>query len=621
MLKAKKRYSRFYLITIFISLFLSAAFFLNALSFNSPARAHAQTQQNSLIESITSDAAAVLYISDIHDFSNYSKWSPIYDYIISEEFGGIYLTEKGKRIFEKIEGAIKMPLAELSGLIKKEAVIFFDAGNFKDVPVGFAAAFKAADLNKLRSIIEDNFIKAGPEVKVEKLAHGDFSYYFDFKFKNPFAAAADDKKRVKTPGGEYIQGRFAVAVLDGTVFFCSSKEYMQKITDYSRQPKSARPAFYDHLNECLKLSRTGVFINLEVIISQGLKSLNENIDALKNSTDGASKNINSGKGGAAKKASELEILSAALETLGVRQLKNMTASHEITETGLVLEGGFNYGGESAIVKFAGADLDYLNIAKLCPADASSLVISSINFMAIIETIDAISEKLPISARAQYFMAKSGILGATGMKLKEDIFAMLSGELVIINKVEKNKVSNLWTNIPTIIVKLKNPKTADMLISKLNEQKLMANFEVKEYTGRKYFSAPIPGSDKQFLSIAIAGDYFIFSLSFDHFTSVMRNITNPQNSIADLKKFNDSLAGLEKKAVYFVYTSDDDMAEYYIENNYLNAPIDGSGEFIARYGMDKINWEKIKRRQAPTAGIIYRGTSSFKTKVIGGFKRD
>ena len=616
----KNKYSESYFLTILFRLFLFASLFPAAFLFNSPA--YAQTEETSLIDSIAADAAAVFYVSNIHDFSDYSKWSPIYDYIFSEEFGGIYLTEKGKQIFEKIEGAIKMPLKELTGLIKKEAVIFFDIGNFNDRPVEFAVAFKPADINKLRSILEDNFIKAGPEVKVEKLAHSDFSYFFDFKFKNPFAAAADEKKRVKTAGSEHIQGRFAVTFLDGTVFFCSSKDYMQKITEYSKQPKSARPAFYDHLGECLKRSRTGVFINLEVMISHGLKSLTDNINALKNSTDSAGKNNNPGKGGSAKKASELEILSAALETLGVKQLKNITASHEITETGLILDGEFNYSGESAIVKFAGADLDYLNIAKLCPADASSLVISSIDFMAIIETFDAVSEKMPISARAQYFMAKSAVLSATGMKLKEDIFGMLSGELVMINKVVKNKVSNLWTNMPTIIIKLKNPKTADMLISKLNEQKLMANFEVKEYTGRKYFSAPIPASDKQFLCMAVAGDYFIFSLSFDHFTSVMRNITSPQNSITELKKFNDSLTGIEKKAVYFVYTSDDEMAEYYIENNYVNAgPIDGSGEFIVRYGMDKINWEKIKRRQAPTAGVIYRGPNSFKAKVIGGFKRE
>jgi hypothetical protein len=609
-----------YCTAILFRLFLSAALFTAALLYNQPA--YAQTDEGSLIDSIAPDAAAVLYVSDIGDFSNYSKWSPIYDYIISEEFGGIYITEKGKSILEKIENAIKMPLTDLTGLIKKEAVIFFDIGNFNDRPFGFAAAFKPADINKLRSIIEDNFIKAAPEVKTEKLAHGDFSYYFDFKFKNPFAAAADDKTRVKNAAGEHIQGRFAVALLGGTALFCSSKEYLQKITEYSPTAESAKPPFNAHLGECRKDLKTGVFINLEVIIAQGLKSLKENIETLKNSPDKPGKNSRSGGGGAAQKASELEILSGALETLGVRQLKNMTASHEITETGLVAEGELDYGGENAIVKFAGPDIDYLVPAKLCPADASSLAIASINFMAIIEAFDAISEKMPISARAQYFMAKSAVLSATGMKLKEDIFGMLSGELIIINKIAKNKVSKLWTSMPTIIIKLKNPKTADMLISKLTEQKLMANFEVKEYSGRKYFSAPIPGADKQFLCLAVAGDYFIFSLSFDHFTSVMRNITGPQNSITGLKKFNDSLAGIEKKAFYFIYTSDDDMAEYYIENNYLNtSPIDGHGEFIARYGMNKINWEKVKRRQAPTAGVIYKSGNSFKTKVIGGFKRE
>ncbi|OQA74179.1 MAG: hypothetical protein BWY32_03678 [bacterium ADurb.Bin243] len=598
-------------VAVFLILFFSQAISSAAL---------AQTEET-ILKTMPKDAAVILYSGDIHDFQNYAKWSPIYDYVVSEEFGGIYLTEKGKAVTGMIEKAIKMPLTQIPDLIKDEIVMWLDTGDFRDKSASFAAAFRSKDMNKIRSIIDDNFIENKSDVKSEKLPHSDYSYFVKFKFKNPAAEFLFDSSARKNSKLDFIEGSFAFCISGDAIYFSSGKEYLQKTIEYSRSQSPETPVFLDYLSQCRAAGRSGFFINFETIISAGMKSLKEGIAELKNDKKSGEKN----KDGAApaEKAAQLEILQSALETLGVAEIKYLSASHELTDGSLVMHSELKYAKESPILKFAGPDIDYASAAALCPADASSFVSASADFTAIIEAIDAVFEKMPLGSRAQYFMAKSAVLSSTGMKLKEDIIDMLSGQMIMINKISKDKAHNLWIARPTFILKLKNPKTAEKLMAKLVEQKLMANFEVKEYMGKKYFSAPIPGGEKQSVSLAICGDYLVFSMSFDHFTSVLRNISEPQNTLAGLDKFKKAAAGLNPKALYFIYTSDEDLAEYYIENNFMRDPggRNAKNELIDHYSYDKINWEKVRRRQAPTAGAIYREDNSFKVKVAGGFKRD
>jgi hypothetical protein len=565
------------------------------------------------------DAGMVMYIGDIHDFQNYSKWSPIYDYLISDEFGGIYLTGNGKSVVDKMEKAVKMPLLELPNLIKSEIAAWFDFGNFDDKPVNFAMAFRPADINRTRSIIDDNFINNAPDSKSEKLGYSDYSYFVQFKFKNPLYKKTGGTARLYK--NEFIEGRFAIAVSSDLVLISTTKDYLQKMLEYSRS--AADPAgspFYAYLSGCGREGKSGFFVNFEAVVSAGLKSLKDNMAALKEGKKEAKEN----KKGASseQKSAQLETVLAVIETLGLNEFKSLFASHRLADNGMIMEMRFDYAREGALLKFAGPDLDFMAAAKLCPADASSAAVISIDYTAIIEAVDAVFEKLPLTARAQYFMAKSAVLSTTGMKLKEDIADMLGNQLVVVNKIEKSKDLNTWTSRPTFVVKLKNPKTAEKLLAKLTEQKLMTSFEIKEYMGKKYFSAPLPGPGKQVMCLMLEGDYLIFSLHFDHFTAAARNITDPQNPLAGVKKFADAAKELNPKAVYFFYTSDDDMAEYYVESNYNREDLAfGPEEFFARYDYKKINWEKVRRRQAPTAGSIYRTAGSFEGRVFGGFKRD
>ncbi len=586
-----------------------------------------------IIEAPPKDACALFYAGDFQGYGDYLKWSPVYDYIISAEFGGIYLTERGRGMIEKFEQLIKMPIGGLYAIFGKEIALWLEPGDFNEIPPEFGAAFIPQDMQKLRSIIDDNFINAidaSSKIKIEKLGYGDYSYFVDFEFDNPFIDGKNAGSNDKMPessagaGGKYIKGRFAFASIDGLFFVSSSKDYLSKIVEYYRASHEQKPVFADFLKSCKDGGRTGIFINFELLAARGLKALKDRIAALENDSRGG-ENPQAGKtpGGAAAgvKSADLKILSAALDTLGISGLKSFSALHWITDDALCFEARL-LANECRLLKFAGPDIDYINVLKLCPADASSAAVCSIDFTAIIDAVDAVVEKLPLTSRAGYFMIKSSIMASCGMRLKEDIVDMLSNELIVINKIFKNKSLDLWVNTPTIIVKLKNPAAAEKLLAKLNEKKLLANFEVKEYMGRKYFSLPLPGQDKQFLTMTLTGGYFIFSLSFDHFTSVIRNISAPQNSITELKKFKEASARCSPKAFYFIYTSDDDLAEYYIETQFKrDKNIMGAGGFAARYDYSKINWEKVRRRQAPTVGTIRRSDDAFIAEFFGAFRRD
>lgn len=597
-----------------------AAFLIVAFILVSPPAVFAETAET-ILAGIPRDAGMVFYIPDVGDFRNYEKWSPIYDYVVSSEFGGIYLTANGRQVVEKMERAVKMPLLELPSLAKNEVAAWFDFGDFDGRPVNFALAFKTGMAEKVRSILDDNFVNNQPDSKSEKLGFCDYSYFIWFKFKNPLYKKTSGASRIYK--NEFLEGRFAVAVTEDLVMFSSSKDYLQKMVEYSKASASFSQApFAGYFSACAKEGRTAVFVNFSAIASAGIKSIKDNIAALKEAKNEQKPGKNERAASPEQRAVQLETVLAVIETLGLQDFKGLFASHRLAENGMIMDMKLEYAREGALTSFAGPGLDFMEAAKLCPADASSMVMISVDFTAIVSAVDAAFEKLPISSRAQYFMAKSAVLSATGMKLKEDIADMLAPQVVVVNKIEKSKEYNMWVTRPTMVFKLKNPKTAEKLMAKLTEQKLMTNFEVKDYMGKKYFSAPIPGAEKQVMCLMIEGDYLIFSMFFDHFTAVVRNISNPQNSLSGSKKFIDASKGFERKAVYFLYTSDDDMAEYYLDTNYNREDLAfGPDEFFARYDYAKINWEKVRRRQAPTAGAVVRKDGAFEGLVIGGFRRD
>lgn len=578
-----------------------------------PASARAQAgAADSVLNSVSPDISAALYLSEVRDFQNYDKWRMFYNYLFSPEYGGLYLTKHGNAALERLERTIKMPVKEAFSLFGGEALMWVDIDEFNDKNVNAAAVFKCGSAGKWKSIINDNFINGSEDSRVEKLPAEEFAYYINFKILNVIAGENRPK---------YIEGSFGVAITGETVVLAYPRDYFVKTLDNMRESVRKTPEFVKKFDALRSKRLHGFFIDWERIYSISIKSLAGNIKKLEN--NGAAKvDEKKQKTNSKDMAASLQMIMIALESSGLGGIKNLAGDCEMMDEGAKISASLSFSKDEKALKFAGGEFDYAALAGLCPADVSNFVAISIDYAAIIDCVDKIFEKMPLTARTQYFLAKSALVAASGMRLREDIAAMLSNELIIMNKVTKSKTLGLWVAEPTVLLKLKDSKTAEKLIGKFVEQKKAAKFEIKEYMGVKYFyNEFFSGVENQSVCIALCGDYFIVSLNFNNFTSVIRNLKKPENVLADLPRFKNAVKNLKPRAFYFVYSNDEELSQYYMDINYAGGDSDAANnELMARYDRSKIDWRKIKESQAPSTAIIYRGENSFELIAIGGFKR-
>ena len=137
---------------------------------------HAAPPAGGILEHVCADAQVLVYIPDINDFKNYSKWSPIYNYVAREDYGGVYLTMRGRQLLEKLESAVKMPVTELFSLFKNEVVIWAEINEFSMNGLNIAIMIAPSNVEKWLSIFDSLLLKNKEIASCEKIDAGACAY-------------------------------------------------------------------------------------------------------------------------------------------------------------------------------------------------------------------------------------------------------------------------------------------------------------------------------------------------------------------------------------------------------------------------------------------------------------
>jgi len=552
-----------------------------------------------LISRIPESATAVTYIPDVKDFGNYKKWSPIYNYIFVEEYGGVKLTPEGERLLERFERWIKMPARDLLAVFSGEAALWVEVNEFSKKGVSFGAAFVTDQSARLKAVFEDNFLNNRDYVECQPAGAGDYSYSVSYKFPNGFVPGSKD----------FLKGGFAIGITSSEVFLASDGQYLKKIHDYSSSAREKEPAFKTHLLSLKNTDAMGLFIDISRVYELAVKTA-DNAEA----SMAASKSPRKGA------EDDSKIFRDILSILELKSLSDIRMQYRMEDSRVVANGAVTSAGRSGLLKLMGGGAKVSDIASICPADSSTLIYLSFNFIEFFDLYEKLMEKAPPMVKTQYFMGKTAVCAFLGMKIREDLMGMFDGDAIFITKMLSTKDDPILS-LPTVILKLKNSRTAEKIVARLSEKGLLGEFEEKEMLGAKYYSLKKPIAGAFSLTFCVTGGYFVFSTYFDHFSAVMRLLQKPGDGIGAQKKFTGAVADLPEKLSFFVYSDDEEVSDIYFRNAGIGKSALKNDNPFFRQNESRIDWARIKAHQAPSVFGIFIGDKGLEIKGVSNFKRD
>jgi len=587
---------------------LAAFFFFPALSGPYAARA-----ADGLLKRVCPGAQIAVYIPDINDFKNFSKWSPIYNYIVREDYGGIYLTRRGLQLLERFESAVKMPAAELFSLFKNEVVIWAEMDEFTMKGLNLAIMIAPANAEKWAAIFDSVFLKNKEIAACEKIDAGPCAY----------SVAVSMPDFIRPESKNKIELNFSVAISSDAVIISTGKQYLLKAFEYSniKAPQAAaenQNGLIPYFGSIGGKASVAVYADLKKLYAIGMKELEKKLAAAPKEKPSKEKDA-----GDKEAAASFESAKGIMEELNISACENMKMKYEMLEKEIVVIGRLETKNRAGILKTVGGEFKFADETAICPADASSVMVISLNVPEIYELQEKIIARLPFMARTQYSVGQAAVSGMLGMKIREDVFDIFSGIILIINKIERAK-SGKWVSLPTVVFKLKNQKNAVKIIDKLIENKMLAGFEQKELLGIKYFSQKLPVINS-FLCFAVSADHLVISMNFEHFSGILRYFSKPSAGITAEQKFRDATAAIPEKLIYFAYSKDEDFSEYYNDiqrggpgfSNDKNNP----DLLYDHYDAKKIDWARLKAHQAPSVMYVTDSPGGYDMFVRSGFKRE
>ncbi len=588
---------------------LVPAFFFLALS-----GSYAAAPLDGLLKRVCPGAQIAVYIPDISDFKNYSKWSPIYNYLVREDYGGIYLTRRGLEFLEKFESAIKMPAPDIFSLFKNEVVIWAEIDEFSMKGLNIAIMTAPANLEKWLSIFDSVFFKNKEIAVCEKLDAGPCAYSVALSMPDFFRP--ESKKKIEL--------NFAVAISTDSVIISTGKQYLLKAFEYSSIKATAagpdnKNGFAEYFGSIGDKAPVAVYADLKKLYAMGLKELEKKMAAP--SKDRLSKEKAAGDKDA---AGDFESAKGILEELNIGAFDNLKMKYEMFEKEILVTGRLDAKNRDGLLKTMGGEFKFMEETALCPADASSVMVISLNVPEIYNLQEKVIARLPFMARTQYSLGQAAVSGMLGMKIREDVFDIFAGVIVIINKIARAKTGGAWISLPTVVFKLKNQKNAVKIIDKLIENKMLSGFEQKELLGIKYFSQKIPNLENTFLCFAVSNDNLVLSINFDHFSAILRHFSKPSAGITADQKFRDATAAIPEKLLYFAYSKDEDFSEYYYGIQRGGAGLENEknkDSLFEHYDAKKIDWARLKAHQAPSVMGVTDSAGGYDLFVRSGFKRE
>lgn len=563
--------------------------------------AYASGTSETIISRIPGSAVSVAYIPDVRDFGNFRKWSPIYNYIFLEEYGGLTLTLEGERLLEKFERWVRMPARDLLTLFSGEAAFWAELSDFSKKGVSLGAAFATDRPDRWKGIIDDNFVNNREYATCQKAGSGEYSYFISFKFPDILGR--------KT--GPSLGGEFAVEVGSCEVIVATDAQYLKKIAEYSASTHEKEPAFASHLASLKSSGATGVFVDLSGVYDLAVRTA-ENAGAAKENAPVKAK----------ENADDVKTFKEILSVLDLKSLSCVRLRYVMEESRIVGSGEVVSSGRTGLLKILGKGYRALDVASVCPADSSTLIFVSFDFVEFMDLYEKLVEKAPPVVRTQYFMAKTAAAAFLGMKIREDVMGMFDGGAAFVTKLMSTKADPVLS-LPTAIFNLKNPKTAERIVARLSEKGLLAEFEEKEMLGYRYFSLKKPIAGNFTLTFAVAGEYLVVSSYFEHFSAVLKLLKKPGDGLSSQKKFVDAVADLPEKLSILVFSNDEEVSDIYFRNaeksGRLSAPKNETPFF--KQNPEKIDWAKIKAHQAPSAFGAWFVEKGLELRGISQFKRD